>query len=70
MGIHYDSEYYPEPDVFNPERFDEEARRKIPQFAYLPFGDGPRNCFGIIQLRFVDLFLYQLFRSSIWSRAK
>lgn len=46
VGLHYDPDYYPEPSKFDPERFSEEAKQKIPQCAYIPFGDGPRNCIG------------------------
>jgi cytochrome P450 len=35
-----------EPDLFEPERFSPERRPKIPRFAYLPFGIGPRICIG------------------------
>lgn len=46
MGLHYDAEYYPEPEMFIPERFtDEEKQRRLP-FTYLPFGEGPRICIG------------------------
>jgi cytochrome P450 family 6 len=45
QGLHHDEQYFPEPDKFIPERF--EDRLKIPQFAFLPFGDGPRNCIGM-----------------------
>jgi len=34
------------PDVFDPARFLQEQRSKIPRFAYLPFGIGPRTCIG------------------------
>nr|ANS06310.1 cytochrome P450 [Agasicles hygrophila] len=44
--IHRDPEYYPNPEVFDPERFSEENKDKISPLAYLPFGGGPRTCFG------------------------
>ncbi|CAH1110011.1 unnamed protein product, partial [Psylliodes chrysocephalus] len=47
LGIHYDPEYYPDPERFDPERFSEENRRSIPPFAWLPFGEGPRICLGM-----------------------
>lgn len=45
-GLHRDEEYYPNPDKFDPERFSEENKSKIPQYTYLPFGEGPRICLG------------------------
>ncbi|KAF2893764.1 hypothetical protein ILUMI_12409 [Ignelater luminosus] len=45
-GIHYDPEFYTEPEKYDPERFSEENRGRIPNFAHLPFGGGPRNCIG------------------------
>lgn len=45
-AIHHDPKYFPDPDTFNPERFNEENRSKINAGAYLPFGIGPRNCIG------------------------
>lgn len=47
LAIHYDSQYYPSPEMFNPERFnDENVKNRIP-YTYLPFGDGPRICIGM-----------------------
>ncbi|XP_068084554.1 cytochrome P450 6j1 [Anabrus simplex] len=46
MGIHYDSKFYPDPERFDPERFSEERKRARPNYTYLPFGEGPRNCIG------------------------
>lgn len=54
-GIHHDEEYYPNPYEFDPERFNDENRKNIPDYAYLPFGEGPRLCigmrFGIMQTK-------------------
>ncbi|KAL1461142.1 hypothetical protein WDU94_013072 [Cyamophila willieti] len=51
-AIHHDPAYYPDPDVFDPERFEPSQVAARPPFTYLPFGDGPRNCIG---LRFGNL---------------
>ena len=46
LGLHSDPEYYPNPDIFDPERFSEENKQSRPSFTWLPFGDGPRICIG------------------------
>ncbi|XP_016958052.3 probable cytochrome P450 6a20 [Drosophila biarmipes] len=46
-AIHHDPEFYPEPEMFIPERFDEEQVKQRPACTFLPFGDGPRNCIGL-----------------------
>ncbi|GFX24999.1 cytochrome P450 9e2 [Trichonephila clavipes] len=46
-AMHYDPEFFPDPETFNPERFMEGYEPKHPQYAYLPFGAGPRNCLGM-----------------------
>nr|QZM07449.1 cytochrome P450 monooxygenase [Lasioderma serricorne] len=46
-GLHMDEEYFPEPEKFDPERFNAENKSKIKAGTYLPFGDGPRNCIGL-----------------------
>ncbi|XP_023030776.1 probable cytochrome P450 6a20 [Drosophila willistoni] len=47
LALHYDPEYYEEPEKFKPERFSDDAIQQRPSCAYLPFGEGPRNCIGM-----------------------
>lgn len=46
LALHMDPEYYPDPEKFDPERFNEENKKNIHPFTYLPFGEGPRICIG------------------------
>lgn len=46
-GIHMDPQYYPDPEIYKPERFSPENIKKLASFSYIPFGQGPRNCIGI-----------------------
>ncbi|XP_058462582.1 probable cytochrome P450 9f2 [Malaya genurostris] len=46
QGLHHDPKYFPNPERFDPERFNDENRTKINLGTYLPFGIGPRNCIG------------------------
>lgn len=45
-SIHHDSEFYENPEQFDPSRFDDENKHKIKPGSYIPFGSGPRNCIG------------------------
>ncbi|XP_044258700.1 cytochrome P450 9e2-like [Tribolium madens] len=46
-AIHHDPKYYPNPDVFDPERFSDQNKDNIKTAGtFLPFGTGPRNCIG------------------------
>ncbi len=40
------SRYFPDPDVFRPERFASGYEQFLPRFAYFPFGGGPHTCIG------------------------
>lgn len=46
FGIHHDPDYYPNPELFDPERFSPDNKKQIMSCTYLPFGEGPRTCIG------------------------
>ena len=43
---HRDPRYFPEPEEFRPERWENGLAKRIPKFAYYPFGGGQRLCVG------------------------
>lgn len=45
-GAHRNPNLWDEPNAFIPERFNAENEAKIPRYAYVPFGGGPRVCIG------------------------
>ncbi len=45
-GMHHHPDFWDTPNDFNPAHFNAEQQLQRPQFAYLPFGGGPRLCLG------------------------
>ena len=41
-----DPRWFDDPMEFRPERWTDEFRSELPQFAYMPFGGGPHKCIG------------------------
>lgn len=41
FGFHLDEKYFPNPEKFDPERFNDQNKQNIKQEAYIPFGMGP-----------------------------
>ncbi|XP_058837433.1 probable cytochrome P450 9f2 [Topomyia yanbarensis] len=63
FAIHHDPKYYPNPEKFDPERFNEANRSKIDPGACVPFGVGPRNCIASrLALMEIKLTLYYLLK--------
>ncbi|KAF5305912.1 hypothetical protein FQR65_LT07523 [Abscondita terminalis] len=64
-AIHKDPNYFPNPDVFDPERFNSENKKNIKPCTYIPFGNGPRNCiasrFALLQIKMVIIELLKNF---------
>ncbi len=44
--VHRDPRWYEAPEAFRPERWADDPGRRLPRFAYFPFGGGPRQCIG------------------------
>jgi cytochrome P450 len=43
---HRDPRWFDDPLAFRPERWENDLAKRLPRFAFLPFGGGPRVCIG------------------------
>lgn len=54
VGFHYDSRYWKNPEVFDPDHFKPEEIENRPRHAFIPFGDGPRVCTILVLFLFYN----------------
>jgi cytochrome P450 len=68
-GLHRSSEFWIDPDAFNPDRFSETNKSMLTPNAFIPFGKGPRLCIGsqfaqmemnLVLYHFIKRFNFQL----------
>ncbi|KAB0793181.1 hypothetical protein PPYR_12801 [Photinus pyralis] len=64
-GMHRDAALFPDPDRFDPERFNRENKKNIGPYTYIPFGVGPRSCianrFALLEIKILIFNLLQHF---------
>ncbi len=67
--MHRDPRYYDDPERFYPERWADGLAKRLPRYAYFPFGGGPRVCIGntfaLMELPLVLATIAQRFRFSL-----
>jgi len=63
---HRDPGYWPEPELFDPERFTAEQTANRPRHVYFPFGEGPHVCIGnnfaLMEMQLILAMALQRFR--------
>lgn len=74
FAIHRDAKYFPDPETFDPERFSDENKHNVNQFAYQPFGLGPRQCIGnrfaLMECKLIFFYILSRFRISTNSKTE
>jgi cytochrome P450 len=64
-----DARFYTDPERYDPERFSPGWEERIPRYAYLPFGAGPRVCIGnsfaMMEARLILATVAQSYRLSL-----
>ncbi len=71
FALQRDPRFYADPERFDPDRFGPGWEERIPRYAYLPFGGGPRVCIGngfaMMEARLILATVAQHFKLSLES---
>ncbi|XP_067633194.1 uncharacterized protein [Eurosta solidaginis] len=66
LGLHRDPKYWPNPKLFDPQRFAPENLPSIKPMTYIPFGAGPHGCvgsrLGILQVKLGLVYILRRYR--------
>lgn len=69
LGLQTDPDYYPNPEIYDPDRYSDANKNNRTAFTWMPFGEGPRICIGsslmVNNARNVEL----CSRNAIWTNA-
>lgn len=69
FGFHHNPNYFPNPDKFDPERFNDENKLNINPAHYIPFGSGPRTCIGnrfaLMEVKIILYFMLKIYRFEV-----
>jgi cytochrome P450 len=72
--MHHDPRFFDDAEAFMPERWADGLAKRLPKFAYFPFGGGPRLCIGnafaMMEATLVLTTLVQRFRFEVDARVR
>lgn len=67
--MHRHPDFWPDPEVFDPDRFCQDQVANRPKYAYFPFGGGPHHCIGsdfaLMEAKIILAMILQRFRMKL-----